>query len=310
MPKQTSACAMYDFVYDCSGNTSSYVQVLTQLKGLVKKVVFQLEKGDTGYKHFQGRLSLMKKRRKPEILKLFKSSNKIMPRYFQPTSNAKFYTGDNFYVMKLDTRIEGPWTEEHFAVYIPRQVREMTSLRPFQKTIIESRNIWDTRTINVIYDEKGFKGKSRLTAYIRAYKYGRYIPCINSYQDIMAIVLASPTSQMYVFDIPRAVNQKKLHEMYSAIETIKDGYAFDTRYKFQEKTFDCPQIWIFTNSLPDENLMSKDRWKIYTICEKTFRLIKYGTEGSIKNNLFQILAEPLGKTPKNAKISEKESFFP
>lgn len=275
MAKQKNACAMYDFVYDVSNSTQTYLDVLSHLKGICKKIVFQLEEGDSGYRHFQGRLSLIKKRRKSEIINIFKANDKLMPRYMKPTTNAKFYTGDNFYVMKLDTRVEGPWTEKDYDVYIPRQVREMTTLRPFQKTIIDSRNLWDTRTINVVYDTLGNLGKSRLTSYIRAYKYGRYIPCLNSYQDVMAIVLASPTSQMYIFDIPRAINQKKLSELYSAIETIKDGYAFDTRYSFKEKSFDCPTIWIFTNNLPPENLMSKDRWKIYSIHSQTYELVPY-----------------------------------
>lgn len=270
-----NAVVMYDFTYDIKEPTESYVQVLTQLKGLVKKLVFQMEKGDSGYLHFQGRFSLIKKRRKQELLKLFKSHEKTPPRYLAPTSNPTFLKGDNFYVLKLDTRIEGPWTEADFQVYIPRQVREMINLRPFQKQIIDSRNEWDTRTINVIVDTLGNLGKSRLTSYIRAYKYGRYIPCINSYKDIMAIVLDTPTSQMYIFDIPRSISHKNLTECYSAIETIKDGYAFDTRYSFKEKSFDCPTIWVFTNTQPPEKLFSKDRWKFWKINSNDYSLSIY-----------------------------------
>lgn len=265
-----NALCMWDFVYDLSGEILSYTSVLKNLKGFVKKLSFQLEEGSSGYRHFQGRLSLIKKRRKSEIIKLFKAQDRIMPRYFKPTSNPTFYTGNNFYVMKEETRIEGPWTEKEYQseeIYIPRQVREMKTLRPFQTQIIENAKVWDTRTINVVYNESGNIGKSRLVSYCRAHKIGRALPSVNDYKDLLRMVYCLPTSKLYLFDMPRALKKDKQFQLYSAIETIKDGYAYDDRYTFKEKVFDCPNIWIFTNTLPDKKLLSKDRWKIWQVCD-------------------------------------------
>jgi hypothetical protein len=64
-----------------------------------------------------------------------------------------------------------------------------------------------------------------------------------------------------------------MFQFYSAVETIKDGYAYDDRYSFKEKVFDCPNIWIFCNVLPDLNLLSMDRWKIWDI-DDAFNLAK------------------------------------
>lgn len=274
-----SACAMYDFVYDCSGKTLLFTDVLRQLKGFVKKLSFQLEEGDTGYRHFQGRLSLIKKRRKSEILKLFKAKGRQCPRYFKPTTNAKFLTGDEFYVLKEDTRIDGPWTETEYQknFYIPRQVRELEKLRPFQQSIIDDALVWDTRHINVVLNTRGEVGKSRLVAYIRAHRCGRVLPFINDYKDLMRVVMDMPTSKLYLLDMPRAISKEKLYQLYSAIETIKDGYAYDDRYKFREKVFDCPNIWIFTNSKPDLSLLSMDRWRIWEVTS-TFKLQKIPIE--------------------------------
>lgn len=275
MNKQINACAMYDFVYDLSGDVLSYTSVLANLKGIVKKLVFQLEEGDSGYLHFQGRLSLVKKRRKPAIIKMFQALKRKMPRYFKPTTNATYFSGDMFYVMKEDTRKEGPWTEREYidaSVYIPRQVREMVSLRPFQKQIIADGNKWDTRTINIVYNESGNIGKSRLVSYCRAHKLGRALPPINDYKDLLRMVYCLPVSKLYLIDMPRALRKERQYQLYSAIETIKDGYAYDDRYTFKEKSFDCPNIWVFTNKKPDTTLLSKDRWKIWIITNVSYEL--------------------------------------
>jgi hypothetical protein len=65
--------------------------------------------------------------------------------------------------------------------------------------------------------------------------------------------------------MPRAIKKDRLYGFYSAIETIKDGYAYDDRYKFKEKVFDCPNIWIFSNILPNSKLLSSDRWRIWEV---------------------------------------------
>lgn len=79
-------------------------------------------------------------------------------------------------------------------------------------------------------------------------------------------------------DMPRAMKKDKLGGMYSAIETIKDGYAWDDRYQFKEKAFDSPNIWIFTNTAPDMDLLSRDRWKIWGVTTDTYELFPWKEE--------------------------------
>jgi hypothetical protein len=56
-------------------------------------------------------MSLKKKRRKAELLKLWGSTEGLcaVPYYLEPTTNAA--RGDVFYVTKVDTRIEDPWAD-------------------------------------------------------------------------------------------------------------------------------------------------------------------------------------------------------
>lgn len=108
---------------------------------------------------------------------------------------------------------------------------------------------------------------------MRAYKLGRALPPVNDYKDLLRIVHDLPTSNFYLFDMPRALNKDKMYQFYSAVETIKDGYAYDDRYTFKEKVFDCPNIWIFCNVLPELSMLSLDRWNIWEI-DASYNLVK------------------------------------
>jgi len=46
---------------------------------------------------------------------------------------------------------------------------------------------------------------------------------------------------------------------------VKDGYCFDDRYKFRDALFDIPNIWIFTNQDLPYDLLSRQRWRLWTV---------------------------------------------
>jgi hypothetical protein len=62
--------------------------------------------------------------------------------------------------------------------------------------------------------------------------------------------------------------------MWSAVESIKNGFAWDDRYSYREKYFDCPNIWVFSNQCPDMSMLSEDRWKLWEVRNKV--LVPYG----------------------------------
>lgn len=75
----------------------------------------------------------------------------------------------------------------------------------------------------------------------------------------------APTSKLYLFDLPKALKKEHLYQFFAGVEEIKNGYAYDDRYSFKEKYFDCPNIWIFTNTAPDRLMLSADRWRFWQI---------------------------------------------
>lgn len=257
-----NACCVYDFT---APKGCLDIELLKKkLEYHSKKWSFQIEEGkETKFIHYQGRLSLKTKTRLTTLIEKWG----VKEFHFSVTSSAN---KDNmFYVMKDETRIEGPFANTDEKLYIPRQVREISTLYPWQNQVIEISKVWNTRHINLIIDPVGNIGKSILKTYVRCHKLGRVIPFSNNYKDILRMVCDMPTSNFYIIDMPKALDKDKLGNLFSAIETIKDGYAYDDRYSFKEKIFDSPNIFIFTNEKPDVTYLSNDRWKFWRVSDAT-----------------------------------------
>lgn len=264
---------MYDFRISANDELNDTI-IIQQLKKIAKRYAFQLEEGETtGYLHYQGRISLIKKHRKAELMKLFTLIP--VPNYLEPTANATYYAGDMFYVMKDETRKAGPWTEKETEKYIPRQYRGiLEKLYPYQKVIYDSADVFDTRIINMIYCPKGNIGKSTIASVCELYGNGIDLPPVNDAEKLIQSCCdiceakGSRTPSPIFVDLPRAMNKDRLNGIYTAIEQIKKGKLFDLRYKYKEYWIDSPQIWVFSNIEPDLGMLSADRWKIWGVNEK------------------------------------------
>jgi len=282
MDDSENQCAIFEIRsnYDDFGSIEGFRK---WAKGIVKKYTIQLEEGDGGYKHWQGRISIIKKRRLGEFKKFITTSGRILPNYIKPTTNAALLQGEAFYLLKEDTRIDGPWTEkdEPQEQYIPRQYRGIIDkLTPFQKAIFDSGNEFDTRQINLIVDTNGNRGKSTISVLCELFGHGIDMPPVNDAEKMIQTIcdicearnMRSPSP--VCIDLPRAMNKEKLNGLYTAIEQIKKGKLYDFRYKYKQWWIDSPQIWVFSNFAPDFMLLSSDRWKVWQINDKN-ELEKY-----------------------------------
>lgn len=267
----------YDFTLG-RAFVKDFNEIIDRLETYCKKFVFQLEEGTTNkYKHYQGRFSLKDKKRLNQIVKL-----EILPKethYSITCSKTKGFE----YVMKDKTRIDGPWKDSDKPKYIPRQYRgKMSSLRPFQKYILDNAYKFDDRTINLVICKKGNVGKSVVSALAELYKRGIDLPVVNDAEKLvqsccnicMAKNIHNP-SPIFV-DLPRAFNQEKMNGIFTAIEQIKKGKLYDMRHHYKEWWIDSPQIWVFTNTEQNLEYLSIDRWKIWKI-NRRFELTKVKT---------------------------------
>lgn len=284
----TNAICVYDFTSHDMDVTCENIK--SALREYCKHWAFQLEKGEIeGRLHWQGRFSLKVKERLTGVYQKFSSKLNSKDWHLSPTS--KENQDNMFYVMKEDTKVEGPWTDKDKIKVIPIQLVKFygdnaATLFPWQLSIWNrimqfdykklywnnenrdlSKLVIDDRHINLIYCSKGNSGKSTICQLLAVEDKAHFIPFCNDYKDIMRMVMDRPKLGAYLIDMPRAINKDKLYQLFSGIETIKGGYCYDDRYEFRDEHFDTPQIFVFTNKLPDISLLSEDRWLIWEIID-------------------------------------------
>lgn len=268
-----SQCAVWDF----RGNEDYFTeeQLIVFMKENAKKWSFQKEKSDKGYIHWQGRFSLIKKRYKSNVMDLFEALKLKVPNYLEPTAKTN-HKEEFFYAQKLDTRILGPFRDTdkpQEEVYIPKQFRDI-KLYPWQQQIIDSAKTFNDREINLIFDPKGNNGKSTVASICEIMHNGIDMPPLNDYKELVQLAcnICMDTNNrkpsIMLFDMPRAIDKTRLYGLYSAIEQIKKGKLYDTRHHYKKFWIDSPVIWVFTNTLPQKDMLSADRWKIWTINKK------------------------------------------
>lgn len=251
----------------------SIPQVIEFLHEWAKKWVFQLEEGGTtGYRHYQVRLHLIVKRRLNEII--------AQTAHLWPDGTSKRWSitsdtvhkGQNFnYVMKADTRVDGPFNDKDYEAP-PPMTRQLTqfkekSLHGWQEQCLEFTKEIDDRHIKLIYDDYGNAGKSIFAECLEYDGQAYEIPAFSAMEDIMQCVMGVKPKKAYLIDMPRGMKKDKMAGFYAGIESLKNGVAYDKRYAFKKIRFDRPQILVFTNVLPDFGLCSLDRWQVYNMQE-------------------------------------------
>lgn len=231
-----------------------------------KQWAYQQERGEqTGSLHWQCRVSLQEKCTEARARTLFPSA------HISPTSNAN--KGNRFYVMKEDTRVAGPWTSED--VYVPKQVRRMRGLLPWQQSVVDKCEFVPTtdaeldeqeRAVDVIVDTRGGQGKTKLGLWLATKGKGHILPCVGDRQSLIRSVQNRPPRSIYLVDIPRAgLNKKQMTELIAGIEQIKSGYITDERFRWKETFMDSPHVWVFCNRAPDTALLTGGRWRFWRI---------------------------------------------
>jgi len=271
-------CSVFDF--SASADLIQFEHLKEFLNNYAKKWCFQKEKGEeTDYIHWQGRLSLKVRKRFSEMKEMNKGLKDNLHSIRWSVTSAE-NTKNDFYVMKEDTRKEGPWSDKDKVVYIPKQYRNI-KLYKWQQEVIDSRNAFNDRVIDMIYDEKGNNGKSTVAAIAEIMYNAIDCPPINDCKELIQYVCNEcmdndiRTPGLLFVDLPRAMNKDGLYGIYSAIEQIKKGKLVDTRYHGRKWWIDSPRIWVFSNHLPDLSLLSNDRWRIWTINKDTQQLERF-----------------------------------
>jgi len=191
---------------------------------------------------------------------------------WRPMSNNS--KGSFQYAMKIDTRVEGPWADDHnWDEEKPRQLKRIKEMAPWQIDIIEKIKKYqedeefDDREINVVYSKDGQIGGNILGCELEWQKLALEVPYWGDGSKMMSFCANRPAMGCYYFDLPRATKKFKLEELYTCIEMIKDGKLKDWKFKGVNKRISSPMVWIKLNDLPDLSLLTKSRWRIWEVNE-------------------------------------------
>lgn len=207
----------------------------------IHKWVIGYETGRSGYKHFQVRLAWGGNF--DELQEWFSDAHieQGEDEWYYETKSGRFVSSDD----TVDVR----------------RCR-FGRLRDNQKRVIDRLQLQSDRGVTVWLDRHGNIGKSFLTRWLIERRMAYYVPpTIDNAKQIIQYVCAGYQNQpIIVVDIPRSA--KWNNSLYTAIEAIKDGVIYDTRYTAKMRDIWGAKILVLTNSEPQLDGLSRDRWDI------------------------------------------------
>jgi len=215
----------------------------------IKTYIFQEEVGENGTPHLQGYVEFINKCRPLEKIK-----NKRV--HWTKTKNVNASIN---YCSKEDTRSGKTYTN----MIRDEPLRLINKLYPWQQEIVDLiETTPDDRSIYWYWEKEGCRGKTALCKLLCA-NYNAICVSGKSADCKYAIVKHKEIKGYYpkiiIFDVPRC-NMNYIN--YEAIEKIKDGIFFSSKYESGQVIMNSPHIIIFTNEEPDTLMLSSDRWRV------------------------------------------------
>lgn len=255
--------------------------------------MFQIERGGkSGKLHVQGRILLEEAQMTHTMIHCFEcrgfAAHDIT---FLPESNKSIEQGGlSFYVMKDDTRVEGPWYDPSYnpkkrKVYEGKDLECMRTPLMWQSNVLNkcSEPCLDDRCVNWVVNLDGCAGKSKLMKFMRFDKKFNMarIPMGSAIQIKTSVIQKGP-HDIYMVDLPRVRGgDERIAEVFSAIEEVKNGWVESPMYgKSEDLMMDPPHVWVFSNEYPNLAHCSLDRWKIWEL---------RGTPNDEEQQMFRVL---------------------
>jgi hypothetical protein len=197
-------------------------------------------------------------------------------------------TAGSFYVLKDDTRVEGPWTDKDTVVTEElKSVWRQDTMNPVQAGIEWAISDMTGRQMLFINDPRGGSGKTTWGCQRAILGKALRIPAIMSVaEDVMHFVMGQLGAvkpyrgdrKLVIFDMPRATPKDRWMTYLSVFEDISNGHLYDKRYSARQQFVVPPLIVIFCNSWPPAYGLTSDRFRLYSVRQDgdgTSRLVKY-----------------------------------
>ena len=240
-----------------------------------KKWSFQQETGETGYEHYQCRISMKKRMPFKKICILLKS----LKGSWSPT--CKQNMGNDFYVTKDDTRTDGPWRDAARSTFIPKDRRHLEPL-PWHRQVMAMEPV--DRIINVIVDTVGNMGKSGLYWQCRAKEHYVIEVDVTCPWDRITADMCSELSKakmrepfLAIADFPKSVATKQMTGVLRALELLDSQRLKDSRHSSTVWRFNRPRIWVFSKNPLPANCFTVGKiqpWKLEIDGDRMSKLVR------------------------------------
>lgn len=225
-------------------------------KDFVKDGDYQMERGANGTRHIQGWITF-------KYPFPFNALKDWFPRaHLEVARNTNALRN---YCKKVDTRIEED------PIIDPLESME---LYPWQESVMllitEPLNY---RKIIWIYESEGKTGKTWLCRHLVLSQNAAFVH--GKANDVLyAIRKIDPKPKLICINLSRS---KEQWVSYEAIELLKDGLFFCSKYKSKQVIFNPPVVLVFANFPPDVSCLSIDRWAIYNIIDLELKSVEADT---------------------------------
>ncbi len=265
-----------NWCFTWNNHTEANINALENLKSC--DYIFQPEIGESGTPHLQGCLLF----KQPKAFNQIKS---LLPGAHIETM--KYRKKAIAYCMKSETKT-GP-RHTNMAKYkeIYDVLDDHTPYEWQQNVINIVKGKPDPRKIHWIWESKGNRGKTILCKHL-VLKYGAIIVggrCKDAMYAITQRLANDKLISIVVFDIPRSSYN---HLSYPALEKIKDGLFFSSKYESGMVCYDIPHVLVFSNNEPERELLSRDRWDIISLTRNGNPLTPGGTGGELADSLLSL----------------------
>lgn len=250
--KRPSPCLKYCFTWN-NYKEEDLVPLVTSLETLCKKFIFQEEISESGTPHLQGSIWLKTKKRITALKKIDKNI------HWEKMRNE---TASIAYCQKSDTKAPGGRVWQIGFAKPLKDPLEGKELYDFQSKILEMiKHEPDDRKVYWFYDLAGCKGKTTLAKHICMNYNALYVQgkAADIKYGVIDMINKRGEIDIVIMGLPRSYEQ---YVSYDAIESIKDGIFYSSKYESGMCMFNIPHVIILSNFRPEEAKLSADRWVI------------------------------------------------
>eukprot|EP00854_Cymbomonas_tetramitiformis_P000268 gene268-489_t len=170
------------------------------------------------------------------------------------SNNSRKQGGLSFYCMKIDSCVEGPWSDKPVEEkYNGEDLACLQTPHPWQKFVLDKIEEYpDDRTIHWIYDKKGCHGKSKLCKFLKWKSIAKRIP-MGSATQLKTNVIKKGKSRVYLIDMPRKRGHDERMEDVILLVTV-GNYTELSEQKFTRYQFYWMKIQVWSVSTPPKTV--------------------------------------------------------